>query len=531
MRRVARSTGMTPAPEPDAELIALRAEVAHLRRVNAELLGTVAELRATIERQQTHIDKLVRTAFGRKSERVVTGPTLFDDVPDFDQPPSPSDTPVEPVPPPEPATTKRRGHGRRPRPADLPRERVEIDLTDAEKACPCCHKTRVRIGADVSERLDYRPASLFVRQIVRPTYVCRVCERAGDDPQAVQRQLPPEPIPRGTAAAGLLAHLIVSKYVDHLPLYRQESILGRLGWDVTRSTLCDQILASAGVLEPLYRLMCDRVRLSAALHTDDTPVPLLAPRRTAHAWVYVGDAANPYTVFDLSVGRSRDAPTAFLKGYTGFVHADGYAGYNPVYEAGARHVGCWAHARRYFFDARLSDPERSHEALARIRALFSVEREAKEKKLTGHALAAYRQHHAGPVLAAFATWLADQRPRVLPKSAIGEAVTYASNQWYTLGVYLTDGRLTIDNAAAEQAIRPLCVGRRNWLHVGADGGLQPSAVLLSIAASVKRHGLNPWAYLTHVLSAMPTRTAESGLTDLLPDSRAQALGGPRQRAS
>ena len=176
---------------------------------------------------------------------------------------------------------------------------------------------------------------------MRPTYACPSCERAGDDPQVVQRPLPPEPIPRGTAAAGLLAHVIVSKCCDHLPLYRRESILGRLGWDVPRSTLCDQIIACADVLAPLDRLMCDRVRLSAALHADDTPVPLLAPRRTAHAWVYLGDAANPYTVFDLSVGRSRDAPTAFLKGYTGFVHADGYAGYNPVYEGGATSgAGC-----------------------------------------------------------------------------------------------------------------------------------------------------------------------------------------------
>lgn len=304
---------MPPAPDPDAELAALRSEVAHLRLVNQELLGTVAELRTTIERQQTHIDRLVRMSFGRKSERVI-GPTLFDEIPDPDSPVPGADVPVEPSPR-EPATPKRRGHGRRPRPADPPRERVEIDLTEAEKACPCCHKTRIRIGADVSERLDYRPASLFVRQIVRPTYVCRNCERAGDDPQVVQRPLPPEPIPRGTAAAGLLAHVIVSKYVDHLPLYRQESILGRLGWEVTRSTLCDQILACAGVLEPLYRLMCHRVRLSASLHTDDTPVPLLAPRRTAHAWVYVGDAANPYTVFDLSIGRAQEFPSAFLKDF------------------------------------------------------------------------------------------------------------------------------------------------------------------------------------------------------------------------
>src|SRR5262249_35001710 len=292
---------------------------------------------------------------------------------------------------------------------------------------------RIRIGADVSERLDYRPASLFVRQVVRPTYACRFCERAGDDPQMAQPSLPPEPIPRGTAAAGLLAHVLVSKYIDHLPLYRQQPILAGLGWGVTRSPFCGQVVACAGVLGPLYRLMCARVRASASLHADDTPVTLLAPLRTAHAWVYVGDAANPYTVFDLSVGRSRDAPTAFLKGYTGFVHADGYAGYNPVYGGGARHVGCWAHARRYFFDARLSDTERSHDALACVRALYAVEREAKEKKLTGADLATYRQRHSGPVLAAFADWLGVEHPRVLPKSLIGEALTYVTNQWSTLG--------------------------------------------------------------------------------------------------
>src|SRR5262245_59214786 len=324
---------MALAPAPDTECAALRAEVAHLRRVNQELLATVAELRATIEKQQAHIDRLVRMTFGRRSERV-TESDPADEVPGPD--PSPVTLPPS-APDPRPAATtpRRRGHGRRPLPADLPRERVEIDLTSAEKACPHCQGTRVRIGADVSERLDYRPAVLFVRQVVRPTYACRACDRAGDDPQVGRSPLPPEPLPRRPAAAGLLAHLIVSKYVDHLPLYRQESMLGRLRWEVTRSTLCDQILACAGVLTPLYRLMCEQVLLSAALHADDTPIALLAPRRTAHAWVYVGDAAHPYTVFDLSVGRSRDAPATFLKDYRGFVHADGYAGYNPVYAGGA----------------------------------------------------------------------------------------------------------------------------------------------------------------------------------------------------
>jgi hypothetical protein len=242
--------------------------------------------------------------------------------------------------------------------------------------------------------------------------------------------------------------------------------------------------------------------------------------------VYVGDGANPYAVFDLSVGHSRDAPAAFLKDYKGFVHADGFTGYGPVYEGGATHVGCMMHVRRYFFDARLNNPERSHEALARIRALYAIEREAKEKGLSGEDLTAYRQSHAGRVLAAFADWLAEQRPRVLPKSAIGEAVTYATNQWPSLGVYPTDGRLTIDNATAEQAIRPLCVDRRNWLHLGGDGALQPTEVLLSVTASVRRRGLDPWAYLKHVLTELPARPAGTDLADLLPDQWVRYTVGP-----
>jgi hypothetical protein len=268
--------------------------------------------------------------------------------------------------------------------------------------------------------------------------------------------------------------------------------------------------------------MCDRVRASASLHTDDTPVALLAPRRTAYAWTYVGDAANPYTVFDLTAGRSQEFPAAFLANFTGFLQSDGYAGYNPIVAGGATRVGCWAHARRYFFDARLSDPERAEDALARIRALYAVEAEAKERGITGVALAAFRQARAGPVLDALAGWLADQRPRVLPKSPIGEALTYAANQWPTLGVYLTDGRLTIDNGPAEQAIRPLAVGRRNWLHLGGDGGLRPTAVLLSVAASAKRHGANPWAYLKHLLTELPSRRPGADLSDLLPDGWTQA---------
>ncbi len=283
--------------------ISLPHDAATLQQMVRELLATITELRSTVEKQQSHIQYLVRMTFGRRSERL-DGPTLFDGQPG----PEPEPPPREPPSPTPVVEAKRPGHGRRRRPRDLPRERVEVDLTDAEKTCPCCGEVRVRIGADVSERLDYRPACLFYREIVRPTYVCRNCERQGENIQAAQAPLPPEPLPRGTVAAGLLAHVVVSKWFDHLPLYRLEGILGRLGWDVSRSTLCDQMLACAGVLTPLYERMCQRVRESFAVHTDDTPIPLLHPRRTAHAWVYVGDAPHPYTVFDLTDGRRQEIP-------------------------------------------------------------------------------------------------------------------------------------------------------------------------------------------------------------------------------
>jgi transposase len=519
-----RLIGMTPTVEASTDLVALRADNEYLRQQVRQLLATVAELRTINDKQQAHIDYLVRMTFGRKSERM-EGPTLFDDLPDAE-----ATTVPEPPPADEPDVTvaahRRRGHGRKPLPKDLPRQSHEVDLSEAEKLCPCCGTLRARIGADTSERLDYHPASLFIRATVRPKYACSNCERQGDSPQVVQPPLPPEPIPRGIAAPGLLSYLLVSKYIDHLPLYRLEGIFARLGWDVSRSTLCDLTMRCGQVMTPLYRLMCRRVLLGHSLHTDDTALVLLDPRRTAHAWVYVGDAAHPYTVFDLSVGHSHEFPQAFLKGYIGFIHADGFAGYDAIYQAGAIHAGCWAHARRYFFDARLVSPELAHEALARIRTLYAVEADAKALHHTGTELAAYRREHAGPVLDAFALWLAKRAPQVLPKSKIGEAFTYATNQWPSLGVYLTDGRLTIDNHPAEQAIRPLAVGRRNWLHIGGDGGLQPAAVLLSMAASAKRHALNPWEYFRHVLTELPARPPNADLTDLLPDLWARSRAGP-----
>ena len=347
------------------------------------------------------------------------------------------------------------------------------------------------------------------------SYACRRCEQAGHAPQFARPDLPPEPIPQGSAAAGLVAHVLVSKYVDHLPLHRQEAILDRLGLGVSRTTLCDWVLRAADVLGPVYRGLVDRVKQSYAIHADDTPVTLLRPRRQAYAWVVVGDRDHPFTVFDLTPSRSQQCPAQFLAGYAGFVHADAYAGYHPVH-AGARHVGCWMHARRGFADARDRDP-RAADALAHIRTLYAIEARAKELGLGDAALSQYRRDHARPILDRLADWLADQARTALPAGAFGQAVGYARNQWASLIRYVDDGRLRIDNGPAEQAIRPLAVGRRNWLFVGGDRGLRAAAVHLSVTASARAAGLNPWAYLRDVLTRLSARPPDADVSDLLPD--------------
>jgi len=512
----------------EPEVITLREQVARLLAGNTQLLAgntqlkaqlqevltLVGQLRGKIETQQAHIAKLVKMTFGRKSERV-EGPTLFDDLPD-----EPVASPIAPViAEPEVLVPRRKGHGRKPNSATLPRQREVIDLSDAEKLCPCCSRVRVRIGETIRERLDYTPSSIFVRESAQQTYACRSCEKAARDPQIASPAFPPEPVPKSGVGTGLLAQVIVSKYVDHLPLYRQESIFARQGWPVARTRLCDLVGKCATLLDPIYRAMIERLKDSFAIHADESPVKLLQPKRTAYAWLYLGDAANPYTLFDFTAGRGDEYPAAFLEGYSGFVHADGYAGYNTIHGSGAKHLGCWAHVRRKFVDALANNPAKSSEALAYIRTLYAVEKEIADKKLTSDIAVSLRQARAAPIVKQFGEWLEIERRSMLPKSPFGEAVSYACNQWPTLDRYLGDARFTIDNNVAERAVRPLAVGRRNWLFVGGDGGLASAAVLMSLCASAKRHGLNPWAYLTDVMTQLAAKPAD--VTDLLPDAWAK----------
>jgi transposase len=494
---------MTPAgPAPD-----LPDDPATLQRMVRELLAALGAERRQLDQVRARLDHLLRRLYGPKSEKLSNTPSLFDD-------PPPADTAVSRDPPPDRSPPAKRGHGRRALPRDLPRQRVEHDLSEAEKVCPCCQAPRARIGEEVTERLDYRPSSLFVVVHVRPKYACRGCRG-----EVAVTPVPPEPVPRAVAAPGLLAHVITAKFADHLPLHRLEGILGRHGIELPRSTMCDWLAGCAAVLRPVYDLLCDRVRRSKVIHTDDTPVPVQDRTRdrtrAGRIWVYVGDSAHPYTVYDATPSRSRDGPQTFLAGFRGFLQADAFGGYDGLYATGAVEVACWAHARRKWYDARDSDPRLAHEALARIRALYDVEDRA--KTLTAADRAELRGRESVPLLASLGDWLDGIRPRVLPKSPIGQALTYATNQWAALNVYVTDGGLAIDNNAAERALRGVAVGRKNWLFWGSDRGGRTAAVLTSFTATCRRHRIDPWSYLSDVLTRLPSRPADR-LAELLPDA-------------
>lgn len=493
----------------------LPTDVATLQGRVRELLATVADLRKAVAAQQHRIDDLTRRLYGKRSERVAGDNPVPGEVPPA-------------APPADPPPRRRRGHGRRPLPAHLPRERVEFDLSAAEKACPCCGRTRVRIGAETSEQLDYRPASLFVVERVRHTYACPSCSRTADPadeptPTIATAPLPPQPIDKGLPGPGLLAHVVVSKFADHQPLYRQAGILARHGVDISPSTLGGWVAAAADLLKPLVERMAELVRQSRVIQTDDTPVPVLNPgsrrTKTGHLWVYLGDVEHPYAVFDYTPTYSGEGPRAWLGNYDGYVQADALRQYDPLFDRPPprpTEVGCWAHARRKFFDARASDPVRAHEALARIRRLYDVEAEI--KPLDDSNRLAARITRARPTLDALFDWLEGQRAQVLPKSPIGAAIGYVQGNRAALSRYTEAGFLQIDNNASERALRAVAVGRKNYLFTGSDAGGRAAAVLYSVVGTCRRLGHDPLAYLRDVFTRLRSVPPDR-LDDLLPPGR------------
>jgi transposase len=426
-------------------------------------------------------------------------------------------------------------HGRQRLPDHLPRLSIEHDLDESEKACPCCGEQRQRIGREKNEQLEHLPSNFVVLEHIRHKYACKRCNSGHCQKCDGQAHIdlaakPQQPIEKGMAGPGLLAYMVTSKLADHLPLYRLEQIFARQQVNISRSTLCGWMAAAARVVEPLYKLMCDRVRQSDVMHTDDTTVPVQHEGhcRQGRLWTYFGNGCHPYIVYDYTPTRSGQGPLGWLGAWKGFLQADAYAGYDKLYARGdVTEVACWAHARRKYFDAQESDPARSLWMLEMIRRLYAVECDATGRDAPTRLL--LRQSRSTPILEQIRLWLVEQQPQVLPRSPVAQAIGYTLNQWAALVIYTTDARLSVDNNVAERALRRVAVGRKNWMFCGHDESAQGHTILWSLIASAQRHEIDVQLYLRSVLAHLPGLPPDE-LQNYLPDVWKRDLMAEQQAA-
>jgi len=388
--------------------------------------------------------------------------------------------------------TRRKPKRRKKFPEHLPRFRSVFTIPEEERQC--CGEAMAEIGTEVRRELERLEVS-YVHEILRKKYACRHCQegvRIAPGPPAV--------IEKGLLGAGFLAHVLSERFGNHQPYHRQEKKYAAEGLDLSRAVLCQSSLRCAELLEPIWKQVADEVRASPVIHTDETPVDLQESStggcRKARVWVYRDLEGR--TVFDFTETRSRDGPGTFLAGYRGYVQADAASTFDLLYGPGkATEVGCWAHARRYFVRAQDSDAELSGQAIDQIRVLFRIEREA--KALPPEERRRLRQERAVPRLEAFRAWLDMVQMQVLPKSPMGRAIQYCVNHWEALTRYVEDGRLSIDNNAAERALRAVAVGRKNWMVVGNPRGGRAAAILYSLVMTCKEIGVDPAEYFRDVL--------------------------------
>ena len=466
-----------------------------------KILGLEAQLntRATeIEHLKLMIAKLRRMQFGRKSEKLDHQIEQLElQLEDLQADEAEAEREM-----PEADRAPRKKSVRRPLPDHLPRDE-KIYAPDAE-ACPACGGGLRSLGEDVAEQLEYVPASFRVIRHVRPKLACCCCD------VIVQAPAPSRPIERGIAGPGLLAHVLVAKFADHLPLYRQAVIYARDGVDLDRALLASWVGVASALLRPLVEAIRRHVLAGAKLHADDTPIPVLAPgngkTKTARLWTYVrddrpsGDTTPPAVWFAYTPDRKGIHPQTHLADYEGVLQADAYAGFNALYEDGTiQEAACWAHARRKFYDLHEARPSAlTTETLHRIGELYAIE--AKIRGKAPNERQQTRQAEAKPLVDDLERWLRGMLEKLSRKSDTSAAILYALNLWPALTRYCTDGMIEIDNSAAERALRGVAIGRRNYLFAGADTGGERAAAIYSLIGTAKLNGVDPEAWLRHVLA-------------------------------
>ncbi|WP_428776520.1 IS66 family transposase [Vibrio sp.] len=482
---------------------------------NATLIEQNAK---TIRYQQALNDKLTRELallrrhkFARRSETLnVYQVSLLDDVIDADigaieeELARASEQIAGPV-------QKKRQPKRTPLPPELPRTIIQHEPDNTTCSCGCTLK---RIGEDISEKLDYQPGTFTVERHVRGKWACEHCETL------IQAPVPAQVIDKGVPTSGLLAHVLVAKYADHLPLYRQEKIFDRAGLAIARSTLADWVGRCGVALQPLVEALRENLLKNTVLHADETPVPMLAPGKKkthrAYVWAYAStrDAPVQCVIYDFAPTRAGEHARRFLQGWQGKLVCDDFTGYKESFKQGITEIGCMAHARRKFFDLHAADKSTLAEyALHKIGLLYDIERQAKE--LDPSLRQQMRQEQARPVLDAFHQWLILQRQKVPNGTAIAKAIDYNLKRWQALTRYCDDGHVPIDNNWVENQIRPWALGRSNWLFAGSLRSGQRAAAVMSLIQSARLNGHDPYAYLKDVLERLPTHRA-SAINELLP---------------
>jgi transposase len=415
-------------------------------------------------------------------------------------------------------------------PADLPRVDVVHDLPAEEKVCGC-GEALVKIGEEVSEKLDIIPQKVRVVRYIRPKYACRACEGSGDEGNPAVRiaPLPQQIIPKGIASAGLLAFIITSKYCDALPYYRQAKMFARIGIEIPRSTMCEWVIEAAKGCEPLVEAMRVHLKAGPVVQMDETPVQVLGElgkKNTSKSYMWVargGDLKHPLLLYQYHRSRSKEVANDFLADYKGYLQTDGYAGYDEAGStSGITHVGCWAHVRRKFFNAKSGSKKvgSADEALSRIGKLYMKERSLREllhaEKITEDEFQEERKAYCSPVLEQFHAWLTRRESQVPPSTLLGKAVNYTIGQWPKLVRYLDAAALTPDTNQVENAIRPFVVGRKNWLFSGSPKGALASSVLYSLVESAKANNIEPYRYLRFLFEQIPKAETKSDFQNLLP---------------
>lgn len=522
----------TDVKELQRLLLLSRQDVNNLTSTVDHLSSTIREQAKRLQQKEQQILELLKALRGKQREHVDPNQLLLFELGELES------LIQEKREDAAPAARRRKQHGRKLIPDGLPQEVIEYELPECERLCPQDGQPMSRIRWEESKQLDYIPAKLKVMIHRRAVYAC---SHKHDAATLITAPKPTQPIEKGLAAAGLLAQVVVSKFGDHLPGYRQEDIFSRHGVNIRRSTIYDWLAAVADLCEPLVQLMTRRVLTSKIIHTDDTQVKLidhsLRGTRLARFWAYLGDPRHPHVVYDFTEDRTRAGPEKFLAGFRGYLQADAYGGYDGIYlssreassadaaegamvhnasdahGSGIIEVACWAHTRRYWHKAREQDPLRAHHVLAVISRLYEVERATADQSVEFRH--AQRAEHAAPLLRELKTWLDQQT--FLPKSLIGQAATYTHNQWKALNRYLEDGELAMDNNAAERAMRPVAIGRKNWLFVGSPLAGKRAAALMSLVASCKHNSVEPWAYLKDVFTRLAARVSSDPLERLLPN--------------